>query len=71
MGMNYKTKKESGDKKYIILHSDSLEELEAQVNDYLDSGWKCQGGVNVLFRECGVDAGYKYHQAMILKTIFT
>lgn len=50
---------------YTILETDSLTSLTIKVNEYLDKGWTCQGGVSVVKYFAGYHLIVEYAQAMV------
>jgi hypothetical protein len=50
---------------YILIEEDTPTKLVNKVNEYLDRGWKCQGGVNALKYFAGYHLCVEYQQAMI------
>lgn len=47
---------------YQVLTNQSFQELQKQVNQQVAKGWKCQGGIEVVF---GHEDNYHYYQALI------
>jgi hypothetical protein len=43
---------------YVILRARTMRELEQEVEDYLEKGFSCQGGI-------ATDADYWLYQAMV------
>ena len=52
---------------YLIIESDSIGELCAKVDEYLEVGYIPLGGISVTLDSHHVMAGLKYHQALARK----
>jgi hypothetical protein len=50
---------------YTVVTSKDLAQFNNEVSDYLRSGWKCQGGVNVMERLDTTNAKYNMPCYMI------
>ena len=48
-------------KEYKLLQANSIEEIEAQINEYASRGWQAQGGTSLQ----QVNRGYLYTQTMV------
>jgi hypothetical protein len=46
---------------YLVLKGSDISELERQVKQYLNIGWKCQGGVS----SCMIGYSPEFYQAMV------
>jgi len=51
---------------YTIVSSYDLPYLEDLVNEHLEDGWECQGGIAVMFASKGMNER-EFFQAMIKK----
>lgn len=50
--------------RYTIVYSFDLNDFINAVNNKLQNGWRCQGGLSVSFNDNGSDKGY--FQSMVL-----
>jgi hypothetical protein len=60
---------EIGNMKYIIVERNTIEDLEKAVNEKLEEGWECLGGLSSFFITPSMiyKAKVVYNQAMIKK----
>ena len=57
--------------KYKIIDGVTLIDLEVQVNNHLESGWKLQGGISVsTVRYYGSTYELRYYQALIKEQFY-
>lgn len=51
---------------YFVVIDTDLENFIETVNSFLEDGWECQGGIQVIFAPEGRYDQFLYHQAMVL-----